>query len=209
MPAHTLNGIGSACRLPSRPADAALWLAALLLAAGMLGGAARGQASESASGASASAAQAAQQGSKAAPAAQPSSGPMVMGDNPDSIQDAAPAPPAEQAAQPAAQPAQSAPAVWPPAHPLGEAPALQPAAAAAAPKAALPVAAPANAGGDAARQQINDACVNLLKMANELKAAVDKTNKDMLSVAVVRKAGEIETLAHQVKDEMRPEVGKN
>jgi hypothetical protein len=39
----------------------------------------------------------------------------------------------------------------------------------------------------------------LLKMATSLKAEVDKTTKDTLSVAVVRKAGEIEQLAHKVR----------
>ncbi len=63
---------------------------------------------------------------------------------------------------------------------------------------------PANAGGDVRRQQINDECANLLLLANMLKAEVEKTTKDELSVPVVRKAGEIEQLAHKVRDEMRP-----
>ncbi len=73
---------------------------------------------------------------------------------------------------------------------------------------APPVPPPANAGGDSARQQINNQCVDLLKMANDLKAAVDKTNKDVLSIAVVRKADAIETLARHMKDEMKPKVDK-
>jgi hypothetical protein len=40
----------------------------------------------------------------------------------------------------------------------------------------------------------------LLKLATDLKAEMDKTTRDMLSVGVVRKAGEIERLAHQVRN---------
>jgi hypothetical protein len=43
----------------------------------------------------------------------------------------------------------------------------------------------------------------LLLLAKELKEEVDKSNKDTLSVDVVKKAGEIEKLAKSVKDRMR------
>jgi hypothetical protein len=43
----------------------------------------------------------------------------------------------------------------------------------------------------------------LLKLAKELKQYVDKTNADILSVDVVRKADEIEKLAHSVKEKMK------
>lgn len=43
----------------------------------------------------------------------------------------------------------------------------------------------------------------LLKLATELKQYVEKTNENMLSVEVVKKAGEIEKLAHSVKDKMK------
>jgi hypothetical protein len=43
----------------------------------------------------------------------------------------------------------------------------------------------------------------LLSLAKELKEEVDKSNKDTLSVDVVKKAGEIEKLAKSVKDRMR------
>jgi hypothetical protein len=43
----------------------------------------------------------------------------------------------------------------------------------------------------------------LLAMAKELKEEVDKSNKDTLSVDVVKKAAEIEKLAKNVKDRMR------
>jgi len=43
----------------------------------------------------------------------------------------------------------------------------------------------------------------LLALANELKLDVDKSTKDMLSLDVVRKADEIEKLAHAVKEKMK------
>jgi hypothetical protein len=43
----------------------------------------------------------------------------------------------------------------------------------------------------------------LLKLATELKRSVDKSNENTLSVDVVKKAEEIERLAHSVKDKMR------
>lgn len=43
----------------------------------------------------------------------------------------------------------------------------------------------------------------LLKLSTELKAYVDKSNENMLSVDVIRKAEEIEKLAHSVKEKMK------
>jgi hypothetical protein len=43
----------------------------------------------------------------------------------------------------------------------------------------------------------------LLKLATELKESVDKTNESTLSVDVVKRAEEIEKLAHSVKDKMK------
>ena len=43
----------------------------------------------------------------------------------------------------------------------------------------------------------------LISLTNELKTDVDKTNKDELSLDVVRKAQEIEKLAHDVQSRMR------
>jgi nitric oxide reductase activation protein len=43
----------------------------------------------------------------------------------------------------------------------------------------------------------------LLKLAVELKASVDKSNENLLSMDVVKKAEEIEKLAHSVKDKMK------
>ena len=43
----------------------------------------------------------------------------------------------------------------------------------------------------------------LLKLSTELKEYVDKTNENILSLDVVKKADEIEKLAHSVKMKMR------
>lgn len=43
----------------------------------------------------------------------------------------------------------------------------------------------------------------LLKLATELKESVDKSSVDLLSLDVVRKADEIERLAHSVKGKMK------
>jgi hypothetical protein len=59
------------------------------------------------------------------------------------------------------------------------------------------------------KRQLTDDSVHLLKLANELKAEVDKTDKDTLSISVIRKADEIERLAHVVKEKMKLTVGVN
>ncbi len=43
----------------------------------------------------------------------------------------------------------------------------------------------------------------LLKLAVELKASVDKSNENLLSMDVVKEAEEIERLAHSVRDKMK------
>ena len=43
----------------------------------------------------------------------------------------------------------------------------------------------------------------LLKLAVELKNVVDKSNENVLSLDVLKKAEEIEKLAHSVKDKMK------
>jgi hypothetical protein len=57
------------------------------------------------------------------------------------------------------------------------------------------------------REQIAAGSARLLKLATELKAEVDKSSKDTLSVSVIRKADEIEKLAHSVKEKMRLGAG--
>lgn len=44
---------------------------------------------------------------------------------------------------------------------------------------------------------------HLLKLANELKQYVDKSNENTLSLDVVKKAEEIEKLAHSVREKMK------
>ena len=61
---------------------------------------------------------------------------------------------------------------------------------------------------EALRAQIAEDCASLLKLATELKAEMDKSGQDKLSMAVVRKAAEIRELAHQVQQEMKPAAGK-
>ena len=57
------------------------------------------------------------------------------------------------------------------------------------------------------KKQINADSAKLLKLATELKAEVDKTNKDTLSLGVIRKADEIEKLAHSVKEKEQVKTG--
>lgn len=59
------------------------------------------------------------------------------------------------------------------------------------------------------KKQIADDSAKLLKLAADLKAEVDKTNKEMLSLNVIRKANEIERLAHRVKEKMKLTAGAN
>jgi hypothetical protein len=59
------------------------------------------------------------------------------------------------------------------------------------------------------QKQIADDSAKLLKLAADLKAEVDKTNEDTLSLTVIRKAEEIERLAHSVKEKMKLSVGSN
>jgi hypothetical protein len=53
------------------------------------------------------------------------------------------------------------------------------------------------------KRQISDDSARLLKLATDLKAEVDKTSKDTLSLGVIRKADEIERLAHAVREKMK------
>jgi hypothetical protein len=59
------------------------------------------------------------------------------------------------------------------------------------------------------KKQISDDSARLLKLATELKSEVDKTTKDTLSLGVIRKADEIEKLAHSVKEKMKLTVAGN
>jgi nitric oxide reductase activation protein len=55
---------------------------------------------------------------------------------------------------------------------------------------------------DRQKQLVSDT-QRLLALAQELKVDVDKSNKDTLSLDVIRKADEIEKLAHSVKEKMK------
>jgi len=59
------------------------------------------------------------------------------------------------------------------------------------------------------KRQIADDSAKLLKLASDLKTEVDKTSKDTLSLGVIRKAEEIERLAHAVKEKMKLTMGGN
>ncbi len=91
----------------------------------------------------------------------------------------------------------------------------KPPAASADPASAAPAPAaepkPETAGNpqDQRKQEVASQCANLLKMATDLKAEVDKTTKDELSLAVVRKAGEIEQFARKVRTDPRLTAGKD
>ena len=53
------------------------------------------------------------------------------------------------------------------------------------------------------QKRIVDDSAKLLRLATELKEEVDKSNKDQMSLDVIRKAEEIERLAHDVKLRMK------
>lgn len=56
---------------------------------------------------------------------------------------------------------------------------------------------------------IADESALLLKLATDLKTEVDKTDKDTLSLTVIRKADVIEKLARDMKEKMKLTVGTN
>jgi hypothetical protein len=53
------------------------------------------------------------------------------------------------------------------------------------------------------QKQLVEDTQKLLALANELKAEVDKSTKDTMSLEVIKKADEIEKLAHNVKEKMK------
>lgn len=56
---------------------------------------------------------------------------------------------------------------------------------------------------DERRKRLMADTARLVTLTNELKAELDKASKDELSLDVVRKAAEIEKLAHDVKERMK------
>jgi hypothetical protein len=53
------------------------------------------------------------------------------------------------------------------------------------------------------QKQLAEDTAQLLALANELKAELDKSSKDTLSLSVIKKADQVEKLAHKVRDEMK------
>jgi flagellar motor switch/type III secretory pathway protein FliN len=53
------------------------------------------------------------------------------------------------------------------------------------------------------QRQITEDSEKLLKLTTELKAEIGSTSKDILSISVIRKAEEIERLAHNIQAKMK------
>ena len=58
------------------------------------------------------------------------------------------------------------------------------------------------------KRQIAEDATKLLELATELKKEVDKTDKDLLSINIIRKAEMIEKLAKGVREKMKLTVGR-
>ncbi len=73
---------------------------------------------------------------------------------------------------------------------------------------AQPASQPKTDSADAgSKNQVAADSALLLQLATDLKTEVDKTNKDTLSLTVIRKAEAIEKLAHKVRDQVKPKAG--
>jgi len=57
------------------------------------------------------------------------------------------------------------------------------------------------------KKQLVEDSTKLLKLATDLKAELEKTDKDTLSISAIRKADEIEKLARSLKEKMKLTVG--
>jgi hypothetical protein len=57
------------------------------------------------------------------------------------------------------------------------------------------------------KKQLAADTAKLLELANELKTEMDKSSKDTLSLNVIKKADQVEKLAHKVRDEMKATIG--
>ena len=53
------------------------------------------------------------------------------------------------------------------------------------------------------QKQLTEDTAKLQLLASELKTEMDKSSKDTLSLGVIKKAEEVEKLAHKVEDEMK------
>jgi hypothetical protein len=128
-------------------------------------------------------------------------------------QDAPPAVPSPQPnAAPQTQstsPASAKPVADPLDKPLTEEAAPEPAESSPAPTQPVPTQAAPMQPEPQQHKQVSVESTQLLAMAVALKAEVDKTNKDMLSINVIRKADAIERLAKTVKEKMKVTVSAN
>lgn len=61
---------------------------------------------------------------------------------------------------------------------------------------------------DARQVRLEADTARLYELAQELKAEVDKSSKDMMSVAVIKKAAEVERLAHDLRELIKVEAPK-
>ena len=58
-------------------------------------------------------------------------------------------------------------------------------------------------GNEQRHKKMLDDANKLVQLSNELKADVEKAQKDELSVEVLKKAAELEKLAHDVQQKMK------
>jgi hypothetical protein len=65
----------------------------------------------------------------------------------------------------------------------------------------------ADAAMQGRKNQLAVDTAKLLQLANELKAEMDKSSKDTLSLSVIKKADEVEKLARKVRAEMKASIG--
>jgi hypothetical protein len=144
----------------------------------------------------------------------------ILASGPHSFAQSASQPPsASQAQTPSAQSTTTspAPAETPKTAPPETAPAVQlsaPSADKSAAASTVPAATPESAkptpaatAPAAPHSQLADDTARLYTLANELKVEMDKSGKDTLSLAVVKKADEIEKLARKVRAEMKASIG--
>lgn len=68
-----------------------------------------------------------------------------------------------------------------------------------------PVASPTS---DALQEQIAEECALLLKLVTELRVETQKSNAEVLSMHVIRKARQIQELARKIQQEMKTATGK-
>ncbi|HVT97664.1 MAG TPA: hypothetical protein VHE33_09165 [Acidobacteriaceae bacterium] len=59
------------------------------------------------------------------------------------------------------------------------------------------------------KRQIAEDTAKMVELANELKQEVDKTDKDTMSINVIRKADAIEKLAKSIKEKMKATAGSS